>query len=148
MLPKPSIHVSDTIQFKSISTGGQDVGNGGDGTFKGAVINKPTLNFDPTNKAYGSDVSVTTGDSVSQKASWDADAIAKKAHEATADSNGNQKSYSGYDTSKVYANTTADQTNHVWADQSQQVMAGIGGDGGNGNAAMGGEVDFHFSSSI
>jgi hypothetical protein len=26
----------------------------------------------------------------------------------------------------------------------QDVVAGIGGNGGNGNAALGGEVDFHF----
>ena len=144
-VPKPSIHVSDSIQFKSINTGGQNVGNGGDGSFKGAIISKPTVNFDPTNKAIGSDVTVKTGDNVYQKASWDADASAKKAYTANANSNGDQKNYSGHDTSKVFANTTADQTNHLWVDQSQQVMAGIGGDGGNGNAAMGGEVDFHFA---
>jgi hypothetical protein len=148
VLPKPSIHVSDSIHFKSIDTGGQSVGNGGDGSFSGAVISKPTLTFDPTNKADGAHVNVTTGDHVSQKASWDADAIAKKAHDVNANSNGDQKSYSGYDTSKVYANTTADQTNKLWVDMHQEVMAGIGGNGGDNNAAMGGEVDFHFSSSI
>ena len=41
MMPK-AINISDTIEFKSISTGGQSVGNGGDGTFKGAIISKPT----------------------------------------------------------------------------------------------------------
>src|SRR5262245_23758347 len=122
---KMSIRVSDSIHFKSINTGGQEVGNGGDGTFKGAVISKPTINFEPSNKAYGSEVKVTTGDHVSQKASWDADASAKKADEATAKSNGDQKSYSGEDTSKVYANTSAEQSNYLKADLSQQVMAGI-----------------------
>jgi hypothetical protein len=34
----------------------------------------------------------------------------------------------------------ADQTNHVVFDQSAFQMAGVGGDGGNGNAAIGGDV--------
>ncbi|WP_065756938.1 hypothetical protein [Bradyrhizobium paxllaeri] len=34
----------------------------------------------------------------------------------------------------------ADQTNHVVFDQSALQMAGVGGDGGNGNAAIGGDV--------
>jgi len=34
----------------------------------------------------------------------------------------------------------ADQTNHVVFDQSAFQMAGVGGDGGNGNAAIGGNV--------
>ncbi len=58
-------------------------------------------------------------------------------------SNGSQKSYSGYDTSKVYANTDATQINKVMVDQHQEVVAGIGGDGGDGNFAWGGGVTFH-----
>jgi hypothetical protein len=149
MMPK-AIHISDSIDFKSINTGGQSVGNGGDGTFKGAIINKPTLNFDPTNKAVGADVDVKTGDYVKQTADWDAGgANAKaswfaKANGGEAESNGSQKSYSGHDTSKVYANTDATQINKLWVDQHQEVVAGIGGDGGSGNGAVGGEVDFHF----
>ncbi|MDH2406589.1 hypothetical protein QCM77_43065 [Bradyrhizobium sp. SSUT18] len=148
MMPK-AINISDSIEFKSISTGGQNVGNGGDGTFTGAIISKPTLNFDPTNKAVGADVHVNTGDHVKQTADWDAGgANAKaswfsKAHGGDAESNGSQKSYSGYDTSKVYANTDATQINKVSVDQHQEVVAGIGGHGGDGNAALGGEVSFH-----
>ena len=48
---------------------------------------------------------------------------------------------SGYDTSKVYANTTATQKNYFEADQHQDVVAGVGGDGGDGNFAWGGDVD-------
>ncbi|WP_456621545.1 MULTISPECIES: hypothetical protein [unclassified Bradyrhizobium] len=148
MLPK-AIHISDSIEFKSINTGGQSVGNGGDGTFKGAIISKPTLNFDPTNKAEGADVHVSTGDHVKQTADWDAGganakaSVFSKAHGGDAESNGSQKSYSGYDTSKVYANTDATQINKVSVDQHQEVVAGIGGNGGDGNAALGGEVSFH-----
>ena len=148
MLPK-AISISDSIEFKSINTGGQSVGNGGDGTFKGAIISKPTLSFDPTNKAEGADVHVNTGDHVTQKADWDAggaNATASwfaKAHGGSAESNGNQKSYSGHDTSKVYADTDATQINKLAVDQHQEVLAGIGGNGGDGNAALGGEVSFH-----
>jgi hypothetical protein len=58
----------------------------------------------------------------------------------TATSNGDQYNESGHNTSDVYANTTAYQPNYVWADQHQDVYAGIGGSGGNGNEAQGGDV--------
>jgi len=140
-------HISDSIAFKSISTGGQSAGNGGDGYFKGSISNQPTIKFDPSNTASGADVKVTTGDHVSQKAYWDAsggDATASKyskAYGGDAKSNGDQSSSSGYDTSKVYANTTADQKNYFYADQHQDVVAGVGGYGGDGNLAWGGNVD-------
>jgi hypothetical protein len=140
-------HISDAIAVKSISTGGQSVGNGGDGYFKGSISNQPTIKFDPSNSASGAEVKVTTGDHVSQKAYWDAsagDATASKyskAYGGDANSNGDQSSSSGYDTSKVYANTTADQKNYFSADQHQEVVAGVGGYGGNDDLALGGNVD-------
>jgi hypothetical protein len=140
-------HISDSIAFKSISTGGQSAGNGGDGYFKGNISNQPTIKFDPSNTATGAEVKVITGDHVSQKAYWDAsggDATASKyskAYGGDANSNGDQSSSSGYDTSKVYANTTADQKNYFSADQHQEVVAGVGGYGGDGNLAWGGNVD-------
>jgi hypothetical protein len=124
---KPSINVSDSIHFKSIDTGGNSAGNGGDGTFKGDVVNEPVLSFNPTNAATGASFTVNTGDHVEQKAHWDVSANA---------------------TSTVHASTTATQTNHLTADMYQEVMAGIGGDGGSGNAAMGGNVDISFDSTI
>jgi hypothetical protein len=141
--------VSDVIALKSLHTGGQSVGNGGDGTSSGAIINKPTLSFDPTNKADGASVSVHTGDHVKQSADWDAGGANTKAsllstaHGGDADSNGSQKSYSGYDTSKVYANTDATQINKLSVDMHQDVAAGIGGDGGSDNLALGGDVTFN-----
>lgn len=138
---------SDTITLKGISTGGNSAGNGGSGHNSGDISNSPSISFDPSNKAYGSDVHVNTGDKVSQKADWDAGgANAKaewfaKAHGGTATSNGSQSSDSGHDTSNVDASTTAYQTNKLSADQSQSVAAAIGGDGGDGNAALGGNVD-------
>jgi hypothetical protein len=34
------------------------------------------------------------------------------------------------------------------ADMHQEVAAGIGGNGGNDNAALGGNVDFHFDATV
>jgi len=149
-MKKGSIHVSDSIEFKSINTGGQSAGNGGDGSFKGSISNEPTIKFDPYNKASGAEVKVATGDHVSQKADWEAGganataSLWAKAHGGEAESNGSQSSESGNDTSKVYANTQAEQSNHLKADMHQEVVAGIGGEGGNGNSAEGGDVIFHF----
>jgi hypothetical protein len=138
---------TDSIALKEISTGGNSAGNGGNGYNSGDISNSPSINFNPTNKAEGADVHVTTGDKVSQKADWEAGgANAKadwfsKAYGGHAMSNGDQKSESGHDTSNVDASTTAYQTNFLAADMSQHVAAGIGGNGGNGNAAVGGDVD-------
>jgi hypothetical protein len=41
----------------------------------------------------------------------------------------------------VSADTTAYQSNFLAADQHQSAAAGIGGNGGNGNAALGGNVN-------
>ena len=137
---------SDTIALKNISTGGQSAGDGGSGYNYGNIISKPNISFDPTNKASGADVSVKTGDHVQQKAYWDAGGANAKANDysnaygGTAKSNGDQSNESGYDTSKVHADTTAYQSNFLAADQSQQAAAGVGGYGGDGNYATGGDV--------
>jgi hypothetical protein len=139
---------SDSIAL-NISTGGQEAGNGGSGYNSGDISNEPSISFNPYNKADGADVDVHTGDQVYQKAYWDAggaNASAEwfaKAYGGEAESNGDQKSYSGHNTSNVNANTTAYQTNFLAADMSQSVAAGIGGDGGNHNAAVGGDVDVY-----
>ena len=137
---------SDTVALKEISTGGQYAGNGGSGYNYGDITSKPSISFDPSNKASGADVSVNTGDHVQQKAYWDAGGANAKADEYSkayggkAYSNGDQSNHSGYDTSKVHADTTAYQTNFLLADMHQSVWAGIGGNGGSGNEAEGGDV--------
>jgi hypothetical protein len=142
---------SDTITFKAM-TGGNSAGNGGDGYNSGTIVNNPTLKFDPTNKAEGADVSVKNGDYVSQKAYWDAGGANAKAEKYSkaeggkAYSNGDQSSDSGHDKADVTANTQAYQDNWLAANQSQTVMAGVGGDGGNYNKAEGGDI--HFKASI
>lgn len=139
---------SDTIAFKAISTGGNSAGNGGDGYNSGNISNSPHINFDPYNKADGADVHVNTGDSVHQTADWQAggaNATAQwfaQAHGGTANSNGDQSNWSGHDTSTVSADTTAYQSNFLAANMSQNVVAGIGGNGGNDNYAKGGDVHF------
>jgi hypothetical protein len=77
-----------------IATGDNGAGNGGDGTFFGAMVHDPVAVYAPINIAVA-----------------------------------------GYNSS-----AHADQTNHVVFDQSAFQMAGVGGDGGNGNAAIGGDV--------
>ena len=141
------IHVpSDTIHFHSISTGGNSAGNGGAGVNNGNITDNAHIDFNPTNFATGADVSVHTGDHVSQTASWDAgnaSATADKhstANGGDANSNGDQHNYSGHDTSSVSADTTAYQSNFLAADLSQHVAAGIGGNGGNDNFAGSGDV--------
>jgi hypothetical protein len=138
---------SDTIHFDKIITGNANAGNGGNGTNNGAITDNAKLYFDPYNEAYGSTVNVNTGDHVHQHASWDAGGANATVGDppwqitATANSNGSQSSWSGHDTSDVYANTKAYQTNDLWLDQSQQVNAGDGGGGGGYNAAESGSVE-------
>jgi hypothetical protein len=143
---------SDAISLKGISTGDNSAGNGGNGTNSGNISNSPSINFNPTNKAEGADVHVNTGDKVYQKADWDAGGAKttadwfSKAYGGKTTSDGDQSSKSGHDTSKVDASTTAYQTNFLAADMSQNVAAGIGGNGGSGNKAEGGDV--HIKASI
>jgi hypothetical protein len=138
---------SDTISLKDVYTGGNSAGNGGDGVNTGDISSKPSIEFNPYNKAEGADVHVNTGDQVHQKAYWDAGgANAKtekysKAEGGKAASNGDQESESGHNKSDVDANTSAYQKNDLKVDMSQNVWAGIGGEGGDHNKAEGGDVD-------
>jgi hypothetical protein len=83
----------------AIATGDNSAGNGGDGTFFGAMVHAPVAVYAPINIAVA-----------------------------------------GYNSS-----AHADQTNHVVFDQSAFQMAGVGGDGGNGNHATGGSADIFAS---
>lgn len=139
----------DTIHIHEITTGAASAGNGGNGTNSGAITNNPNINFDPYNNANGASVHVNTGDHIHQNADWDAGGASATVGDplwhitatgGSAQSNGSQSSMSGPDTSTVHANTTANQPNYFWADQHQDVYAGIGGDGGSGNMAEGGPV--------
>jgi hypothetical protein len=151
MTKAKALFPSDTIALK-ISTGGNSAGNGGDGVNTGDITSKPSIEFNPYNKADGANVDVKTGDQVYQKAYWDAGGANAKAEKHSkaeggkAVSNGDQKSDSGHNKSDVDADTSAYQKNHLSADMSQNVWAGIGGDGGDHNKAEGGDV--HVKASI
>jgi hypothetical protein len=102
-----------------IDTGHNSAGNGGDGSNTGSVTTAQNFNFSPYNKA---DVDIGAQDH--HKTAWEAPV-------APHDSG---------------VTTSANQTNIVWSEQSQQVLAGVGGNGGNGNHAVGGiEVDLPHS---
>jgi hypothetical protein len=96
----------------------------GDGE-NSVTCSKPSIEFNPYNKAEGADVHVNTGDKVHQDADWDAGgANAKtekhsKAEGGKAYSNGDQESESGHNKSDVDANTSAYQKNDLKVDMSQ-----------------------------
>ena len=69
-----------------------------------------------------------------------------KAEGGKAASNGDQESDSGHNKSDLDVNTKAYQENYLKVDMSQNVWAGIGGDGGDHNKAEGGDV--HVKASI
>ncbi len=121
---------SDSIEFKFISGGDANAGNGGNGYSSGPVGNGNTQNLtiNPYNKADGS-VDYNTGDKFVQKGptgQWgDQDATHHGSNTGGA----------------VTTNVTATQTNMIWADQTQKISAGNGGDGGDHNKAYGGDVD-------
>jgi len=83
-----------SVGHGAISTGDNSAGNGGDGTFFGAMVHAPVAIYDPIN-------------------------IAVAGYNSTAD---------------------AHQTNITYFDQSATQIAGVGGDGGDGNSAIGGDV--------
>jgi hypothetical protein len=151
--------LSDTIQLSDVHAGNANAGNGGEGH------NDGTINFDPsayvanTQTVTGADVDLHNGDHVSQAADWGAgpgghggEAEAENGLLASitnngaggaggnSTSNGNQGSSSGGDVAAVHADTTAQQNTTVLADQHATILAGVGGNGGNGNLARGGDV--------
>lgn len=145
MTKAKALFPSDTIALK-ISTGGNSAGNGGDGVNTGNISSSPSIEFNPYNKAEGADVYVKTGDKVHQDADWDAGGANAKAEKwskaegGKAVSNGDQESDSGHNKSDVDASTTAYQENFLAVDMSQNVLAGIGGEGGDHNKAEGGDA--------
>ncbi len=118
------IHIpTDIVHFDSISTGGNTAGNGGAGVSLGNIAANTSINFAPTNNASGADVTVNTGDHL---------------HQTTG-----AMSNSHSDPTAVHTDTTAYQTNFLAADMSTSVLAGMGGNGGDGNNAVGGDVHLH-----
>jgi hypothetical protein len=118
---------SDSIEIK-LTGGDAYAGNGGNGYNKGDITNVATLNINPYNKADGS-VDYNTGDKVHQTG-------------PTGEYGDQEAKHYGSNTGGAVTTTVAaSQTNEIWADQTQKVYAGVGGDGGHGASATGGSVD-------
>ena len=170
----------------TIGTGDNSAGNGGDGTFFGAMVHAPLAIYNPvniavagphatadahqTNIAYfdqsatqiagvggnGGNGNAASGGNVGAFGSGASGAVSTG--ENSAGNGGDGYAYGGlvhatfafyYPINIAVAgyNSTAhaDQTNNVVFDQSAVQMAGVGGDGGNGNAATGGSADIFAS---
>jgi hypothetical protein len=155
----PIPKTSDTIHLKDVDGGDAKAGNGGDGYNFGDIHVSPVAYVANTQKVEGAYTKLYNGDDVWQKAYWKADdggdggdASAKKGFLANitnngsggdggdTNSNGDQWSESGGNVAAVAADTTAQQNTQFLADQSANIVAGIGGNGGNGNTARGGEI--------
>lgn len=160
-MPIPS--TSDTIKLSDVYAGDANAGNGGDGFNHGDIYYEPTAYVANVQKVEGSYVDVDAGDHVWQKADWEAGgggdggfakAIADAFSDATnsgpggaggsATSNGSQTSTSGGNTAAAAADTTATQNTLFDADQHATILAGVGGNGGDGNMARGGDVSAAF----
>ncbi|NEI46677.1 PE-PGRS family protein [Rhizobium leguminosarum] len=155
----PIPQISDTIHLNNPDAGDAKAGNGGDGHNDGNINYNPVAYVDPVQTVYGADTHLHNGDHVWQKAGWDAGsggdggfAQAKNGFLAAvtnsgdggaggdSHSNGSQGNSSGGDTATVNAATTATQYTQLLADQHATILAGVGGNAGNGNNALGGDI--------
>lgn len=150
---------TDTINLTNPVAGDANAGNGGDGTNNADINYTPTAFVANTQTVFGSTPTVFNGDIVGQAAGWTAGnadggdvvqipvaILAALANTGTggaggsADSNGSQSNTSGGNVAAVSADTTATQNTTLVADQSATILAGVGGAGGSGNAAVGGDI--------
>jgi hypothetical protein len=174
-----------SVGHGAISTGDNSAGNGGDGTFFGAMVHAPLAIYSPvniavagphatadahqTNIAYfdqsATQIAGVGGDGGNGNAAsggnvgaFGPDPAVIGTGENSAGNGGDGYAYGGvvHATFAFYypiniavagynSSAHAEQTNNVVFDQSAFQMAGVGGDGGNGNAATGGSSDI-FSS--
>ncbi|MCA1491860.1 PE-PGRS family protein [Ensifer sp. NBAIM29] len=150
---------TDTINLTNPVAGDANAGNGGDGTNNGDIFYNPVANVSNAQTVIGSAPTVFNGDIVGQTAGWTAGnadggdvvqipiaVLAALTNTGTggaggsADSNGDQSNESGGNVAAVSADTTATQNTTLVADQSATILAGVGGAGGSGNAAVGGDI--------
>jgi hypothetical protein len=182
-----------SVGHGAIATGDNSAGNGGDGTFFGAMVHAPVAVYAPINIAvagYNSSAHadqtnhVVFDQSAFQMAGVGGDGgngnhaaggssdifssifdligsdVIATGHNGAGNGGNGHFSGSMVDIDvAIYApiniavagyNSTAEahQSNNVWFDQSTVQMAGIGGDGGHGNAALGGDFAMHLLSDL
>ncbi|KAA0697174.1 PE-PGRS family protein [Neorhizobium sp. P12A] len=155
----PIPQVSDTIHLNHSDAGDGNAGNGGDGYNHGDISYNPIAFVANTQTVEGAYTDLHNGDHVWQAAGWGSGdggaggasqaqnngffaAVTSGAGGAGGDSHsdGDQGSLSGGDTAAVAAATTATQNTQLMADQHATILAGVGGNGGNGNLAQGGDI--------
>ncbi|MGN6763702.1 MAG: PE-PGRS family protein [Rhizobiaceae bacterium] len=151
--------MSDTINLSDVHAGNANAGNGGDGYNDGTINYNPSAYVENTQAVTGSDVDLHNGDHLWQTADWGAGTAGHGGGAeaengflssitnngsggagGSANSNGNQGALSGGDVAAVHADTSATQNTQLFADQHANILAGVGGNGGNGNMARGGDV--------
>lgn len=151
--------MSDTINLSGVHAGNANAGNGGDGYNDGTINYNPSAYVANTQAVSGADVDLHNGDHVWQSADWDAGSAGHGGSASaangflaaitnngsggaggSANSNGNQGASSGGDVAAVHADTGATQNTQMFADQHANILAGVGGNGGNGNMARGGDI--------
>lgn len=121
----------DDVKQKASSDGGD--ANGGKAKVYQELAKAKDYHHDGKGKGHEKEVEVKKAYDLHGKASADG---------GKTFSNTSQSSESGHNQSKVSADTTAYQTNSAKFDQSANLIAGNGGDGGNHNTAKGGDVAF------
>lgn len=150
---------TDTINLANPTAGDANAGNGGDGSNSGDIFYNPVVTVAPLQTVDGADPTVFNGDIVGQTAGWgtgSADGggliqvpvavFAALTNSGAGGAGGNptssgdQSSTSGGNTVTMGADTNATQTTTLLADQSATILAGVGGAGGDGNAALGGDI--------
>lgn len=155
----PIPQISDTIHLNNPDAGDAKAGNGGNGYNHGDIDYNPVAYVANSQTVEGASTHLHNGDHVWQIADWDAGgggsggfAQAQNGFLAAvtntgaggaggdAHSNGSQGNSSGGDTAAVGAATTATQYTQLLADQHATILAGVGGNGGNGNVALGGDI--------
>lgn len=155
----PIPQMSDTIYLSNPAAGDANAGNGGDGYNHGNIDYNPVAYVNPTQTVEGAYTDLHNGDHVWQSAGWDAGSggpggftqaqngfLAAVTNSGAggaggnSQSNGSQGNTSGGDTAAVAAATTATQYTQLVADQHATILAGVGGNGGNGNMAQGGDI--------
>jgi len=153
----PIPQITDTINLTDPTAGNANAGNGGDGYGNGDIHYDPSAYVSNYQYVSGAYTDLHNGDHVWQGADWDAGGggaggaaqaqlgllavqTAFGGAGGSATSNGSQGSLSGGDTAAVAADTNATQYTQSFVDQHATILSGVGGNGGNGNVAQGGDI--------